>query len=273
MPKVSVIVAVCDLDCEHHFCEFLDSMKSQTFENFEIIITFDGPAKNIEKKLTDYIKINQHPIIKFYKIDTSRGPAQCWNNGIDFANSQYLLRMDPDDLARPDYIQSQVSFMENNLTVDVAGAHIEEFNLIPGDINRQRIVPLNHTDIENSMKFKNSMNHVTVIMRRSSIGELRYEQFSGFVDYLFWLNLISKKLVFSNNDKILVDVRVGNNFLMRRRGYKYALKEIKFVVTCLERGYFNYFNSFRYILTKPLVRLLPSFLLAPIYSIYRRKNK
>ena len=43
---------------------------------------------------------------------------------------------------------------------------------------------LAHRDIVNLMNFKNCMNHVTVIMQVSSIGDYRYEQFTGFVDFL-----------------------------------------------------------------------------------------
>ena len=185
MFETSVVMSVCKHDDPQMLFECLESLKNQSYKNFEVIITSDGLAPAISYEIKKFQNLNEFPSIKFYETHCSSGPAHAWNNGIDRCKSVFVVRMDPDDLARSHYLETQVKFMKNNPSVDIAGALIEEFNKVVGDLRRIRRVPLAHRDIVNLMNFKNCMNHVTVIMRVSSIGDYRYEQFTGFVDYFF----------------------------------------------------------------------------------------
>ena len=265
-------MAVWDGDSTSHLELALKSLEAQVFKDFEVILVCDG----ISEKIREFVLLSStlcHNLnLKYYELAARNGPAQCWNYGIDNARGEYIVRMDPDDIMRADCIKKQVEFMGHNKDVDICGGQIEEFNSAPGDLGRCRIVPTKNDEIRREMLFRNPLNHVTVIIRTKSLKQFRYEQLDGFVDYLFWLKLKSKNFVFANLADTLVDVRVGNNFVNRRLGLKYAMREIEFCLKCGKNGYFNYFTFIRCVLVRPLVRLLPKRVVSMLYQYIRTQS-
>lgn len=265
-----MIMAVCSSDSVLYLRTALQSLYSQSERNFEIILVSDGYLSPEQMTLIQsYEALKVLPKLKFFQLSQKSGPAQCWNKGIEHASGNYIVRMDPDDIARPTFVEQQVGFLRDNLDVDICGSFIEEFNNTPGDLKRFRKVPLSHKDIVSHMRFKNTMNHVTVCFRRDKIADKRYEQIDGFVDYLFWLKLRHAGLRFQNRPEVTVDVRVGHGFLLRRGGASYAAKELKFANYCMHKNYFGRGEWFSYVVLKIPFRLLPRTLLNMVYKLIR----
>ena len=272
MPRVSVVMAIWDGDSIPFFELALKSLSNQIYNDFEVLIVSDGQSKKIFDFFSDLPDEFSNLDLKFHQIPTNRGPAQCWNLGIDRARGEYIVRMDPDDMMRSDCIFKQVQFMDRNVSIDVCGGQIAEFENEPGDIDRYRYAPLSDAEIKAEMVRRNSMNHVTVIMRKKSLVSWRYEQLNGFVDYLFWMKLKSHGLVFANLNHVLVDVRVGNDFISRRFGVKYALREIEFCYECYKRSYIKILDVFRFVVMRSFVRLMPKFLALILYNSLRNSS-
>ncbi len=272
MPKVSVVMAIWEGDSIPFFKAALKSLSKQIYTEFEVLVVSDGHSKKIFEFIRDLPEEFQSLDLKFHQLPVSRGPAQCWNFGIDTALGEYIVRMDPDDIMRPDCIYKQVQFMDQNLTIDVCGGQIAEFENKPQDIDRYRYVPLSDFEIKAEMVRRNSMNHVTVIFRKKSLVNRRYEQLTGFVDYLFWMNLKSHGLVFANLQDVLVDVRVGNDFISRRFGVKYAVREVQFVYVCYKRSYIRILDLLKFLFTRSFVRLMPKSIALILYRFVRNSS-
>lgn len=269
MPRVSVVMAIWDGDSIPFFKLALTSLKNQIYTDFEVLIVSDGNSKKVFKFINNLPEELQILDLKYNELPFSGGPAQCRNLGIELACGEYIVNMDPDDVMRPDCISKQVQFMDQNLTIDICGGQIAEFKNVPLDISRFRFVPFLDHEIKAQMARRNTINNVTVILRKESLGNLRYEQLDGFVDYLFWMKLKSNKLVFANLHDILVDVRVGNDFIGRRIGLKYAIREVQFCYKCYKRSYTSIFDLFRFALTRPIVRLMPKSIALFLYKVAR----
>jgi glycosyltransferase involved in cell wall biosynthesis len=272
MPRVSVVMAIWDGDSIPFFKLALKSLVDQVYSDFEVLIVSDGHSEKVFDFIHNLPVGFQKLDFKYHELKIRSGPAKCWNYGIDLARGEYIVRMDPDDVMRTDCISNQVYFMDSNLTIDVCGGQISEFENEPQDINRFRYVPLLDHEIKTEMVRRNTMNHVTVIMRKKSLGNLRYEQLNGFVDYLFWMKLKSHELLFANLNDVLVDVRVGNNFLGRRLGVKYAATEVQFFYKCYNSRYINIFDLLRFVLTRSIVRLMPKSIVQMLYKYLRNRS-
>jgi glycosyltransferase involved in cell wall biosynthesis len=269
MPRVSIVMAIWKGDSIPFFKMALTSLINQIYTDFEVLLVSDGTSKKVFEFIENLPEEFQKLDLRYKELPISSGPAQCWNLGIELALGEYIVRMDPDDVMRPDCILKQVQFMDQNLTIDICGGQIAEFKNIPRDITRFRNVPFLDHDIKVEMTRRNPMNHVTVIIRKESLGDWRYEQLDGFVDYLFWMKLKSHKLVFANLNDVLVDVRVGNDFISRRFGLRYAAREVQFCYECYKRSYIGVIDFFWFILTRSIVRLMPKSIALFLYKVAR----
>lgn len=89
--KFSIIVPVYNV--EQYLSKCLDSIKNQTYTNFEVIIVNDGSTDNSEKIINKYLKDT-----RFKKYNKSNGGlSDARNYGIQFVSGEYILFIDSDD--------------------------------------------------------------------------------------------------------------------------------------------------------------------------------
>jgi glycosyltransferase involved in cell wall biosynthesis len=74
----------------------LNSVKDQTFTDFEIIVVNDGSTDDSEKVIDAFFKV--HPIPHRYFKITNHGVSYARNLGIENASGDYLCFLDSDDL-------------------------------------------------------------------------------------------------------------------------------------------------------------------------------
>ncbi len=107
-PKVSVIIPAFNI--AEFVKETLDSVFAQTYNNFEVILINDGSndTNDLEVALTPYFE----RII--YAEQKNLGASQARNTAICLARGEYLAFLDGDDIWLPDFLLSQVEFLEKN---------------------------------------------------------------------------------------------------------------------------------------------------------------
>lgn len=86
--------------------EAVESVLSQTYTAFEIIVVNDGSPENDQSFLEKY-----NNRIKYYKTE-NKGPAHARNFGIEKAAGEYIAFLDSDDLFCPTKLEKQVNLME-----------------------------------------------------------------------------------------------------------------------------------------------------------------
>ena len=96
----------------------IESVRNQTFRDFEIIVVNDGSNDGTAEWLreqTDLIHIDQ----------TNSGIAASRNKGISVSKGAWLAFVDHDDIWAPDKLQTQVDFVRTNPDVGmVAAKHV-----------------------------------------------------------------------------------------------------------------------------------------------------
>ena len=86
----------------------VESVFSQTFAEFELIVVDDGSTDDTESKLRPYFSRIQ------YCRQANLGVSSARNHGIRLARFNYLAFLDSDDLWLPDKLKVQVAYMEAN---------------------------------------------------------------------------------------------------------------------------------------------------------------
>lgn len=111
MCKVSVIIPYYN-SC-HTILRALDSVKNQSFKDYEIIVINDGSEDESEEIVKQYISNNKE--IRIKKLNqTNRGPSVARNNGIKASKGEYIAFLDSDDSFEPNKLEIQVDYMEKN---------------------------------------------------------------------------------------------------------------------------------------------------------------
>ena len=106
-PEVSVIIP-----CYNHgkyLGEAVESVISQTFQEFEIIIVNDGSTDNTKEIGAKLVNENTHHSIKLINQENSGQPAIARNNGIAVAKGKYILPLDADDKLHPQAIENYLN--------------------------------------------------------------------------------------------------------------------------------------------------------------------
>lgn len=108
MPLVSIIVPIYNV--EKYIRKCIDSLLSQTFKDFEIILIDDGSTDLSTLICEEYSK--QYSQIHFFK-KTNEGLGLTRNFGIKKATGKYLLFVDSDDYIESNTIESLVKYDED----------------------------------------------------------------------------------------------------------------------------------------------------------------
>lgn len=87
----------------------IDSILSQSFKDFELIIVDDGSMDNTVELIKEY----KDERIKLYSL-THQGIVEASNFALSKCTGKYIARIDSDDIMTENRLQLQYEFLENN---------------------------------------------------------------------------------------------------------------------------------------------------------------
>ena len=127
-PKASVIIPV--YNNESFIRETLDSVKNQTFTDFEVLCVDDGSSDGSAKIIQEYEASDKRFHYIFQK-NSGAGPAR--NNGLSKARGEYISFLDGDDMYYPNYLEKMIDALDKT-QADVCICEREVFNSKNGRI-------------------------------------------------------------------------------------------------------------------------------------------
>ena len=126
MPKVSIIMPV--YNAEKYLGEAIESVLSQTYTEFELLLINDMSADNSKEICREYSKKDTRIII-LENNSESHGPGPTRNIGLDYATGEYVCFMDADDWADNNLLECAVDrIKETNADIIQFGAVYERCN-------------------------------------------------------------------------------------------------------------------------------------------------
>ena len=133
MPSISVVMAVYNR--EKYVARAIESILTQTYNNFEFILVDDGSTDNSASIIKQYA--NKDKRIKYIKQENN-GQAHARNTGISNSECEYIAAMDDDDISVPERLEKQLKFMENNPELDACTTMQEFINVDGRNLGYQR---------------------------------------------------------------------------------------------------------------------------------------
>jgi glycosyltransferase involved in cell wall biosynthesis len=199
---ISVIIPV--FKNAHFLKDALESLISQTFKKFEIIIVNDGsPEEKKIKKIFSQYKIRLN--IRYISYKKNRGVSYALNKGIKNSKSQYISWLSHDDFFHPKKFETQLNFLKSNLKfITLTGFYLvdENKNILKKMTYRKfKFMP------KYQILFRDNLNLCTALFPRKIFKEIGFfdENKKHIQDYDFMfrifkkykLKIINKPLFFS----------------------------------------------------------------------------
>lgn len=146
------------------------SILNQDFEDFELLIIDDGSTDaslEVAKSFDD-------PRIRIEANGKNLGLITSLNRGLDLARSEYVARMDADDIAFPKRLSTQVAFMESHPDIGLCGTWYERESSEGTAVMKP---PVDDQLIRFFLIFDTVFAHNTILFRRSLLEShhLRYD--------------------------------------------------------------------------------------------------
>lgn len=120
MPKVSVIIPTYNRG--QYITQALDSVLSQTYHDYEIIVVDDGSTDNTQEILKKYDG-------KFKSIiKENQGISKTRNRGIEESTGEYIAFLDSDDYWAPEKLEEQVKVLDRYPNVGIVYSRMPIIN-------------------------------------------------------------------------------------------------------------------------------------------------
>ena len=179
----------------------LDSVLSQSFDDFEVIVINDDSSDDTQKILNNY---DNYPNFHILTNSERLGLASSLNLGIDFSKGKYIARFDDDDICHCDRLKVQAKYLELHPDIDVLGSCAwvtdQELNVI-GEI----VMPETHLDIKTFLCRGNPIIHPSVCIKRESLLSVgMYDQsLMRMEDLDLWGRMINNYSFYNLQEKLV----------------------------------------------------------------------
>lgn len=228
--KVAVIMSVYRSDSIDYFRDAVESILNQTFSGFTLYIYRDGLVPDC---LNDYLDLltSCNDNVNVVRSEKNLGLAYGLNFLIDLimldGSYCYIARMDGDDVSRAERFCKQIEFLETHLDIDVCGTSCHEFGA--SFALEQKHLPRHPEELLDYSITYCPFIHPTVMFRASVFDSgIRYPTNTSLTeDMALWFVLLNNGFRFGNLNEILLDYRLNENTLERRRGLSKGISEFK----------------------------------------------
>lgn len=231
MAEISIVLPV--KNGERFICEAINSVLNQTFSNFELLI-FNDRSSDATLAL---IRGFDDKRIKVF--DQPDGFICNLNLGLELASSEFVARMDADDIMEPNRLELQYKVMTENPDIDLCATWINLFG--------EQIMPCVHEGYNGyihapfiSLLDGNIFPHPSVILRKKFLRKysLSYTNCQFAEDYQLWFDMAKAGAVFYVLPIPLLNYRISGNQvsqiyreLMLERTFSVQIQIIKYLIS------------------------------------------
>lgn len=232
--QISIVMSV--YNGEHYLTQAMDSLLSQTFPDFDVIVVNDGSTDGTTRILDDYAK--QDLRVRILSNPQNIGLAVSLNRGMEEAGGKYIARMDADDISLPQRLEKQFEFMETHPDVGILGTAIEQIDST-GRVTMQRLYPSESILICWQLMYENPICHPSVMLRRTLLKNNQYNpDLITAQDYDLWSRLAGITLLANLPDVLLRLRKHGRNLTyqkeIQQRENSYLISQ-KYIESLLDR--------------------------------------
>ena len=203
-PVVSILMPIYKTAA--YLQEAIDSILSQSFTDYELIVLDDCSPDNAEDIINQY----DDPRIVRYRGTENQGLSNVLNIGLDMAKGKYIARMDSDDISLPERLKTQVDYLESHPDIDLCSCGMHLFGAKDGTWIRES----DPEKVKITALFFSPILHASSVWRKDSFerNNLRFRQeMVPAEDYDFWTRALVAGLKLVNLPQVLYEYRIHSS--------------------------------------------------------------
>ena len=251
MKNILVSIITPAFNCEKMVLETYNSIKKQTYKNWEWVITEDCSNDHTFDMLQKLALQDQR--IKLFRNVSNSGAAVSRNNSIRNANGDYLAFIDSDDLWSIHKLETQLKYMLDN-KVDFT---FTQYNIIDENgepkgkvVDSHISKPICYSDM---LRKKATLGCSTVMLRNGCISDLSMPLIRTGQDYALWLKILKTGIFAYPIMQVLTSYRITPNSISRNK-FKKAFRQweiyrriesLSFFCSCYCFAFYAYRAVFR----------------------------
>ncbi len=201
--KTTIDIILPNYNSSQFISKTINSVLSQTYKNWKLIIVDDASDKKTKKILK---KLEKNKKIKIFWLKKNNGAGFCRNYAIKKSKSRYLAFIDSDDIWKKNKLKNQISFMKKN-NFSFTYTNYETF----GKKNKKIINPskINYSNFIRNTSIATS----TMMIKREKIKNIRFTNTKICEDYYFKCKLLKRTDYAYCLKKILTKYRIREKSL------------------------------------------------------------
>lgn len=218
-PLISIILPT--YNGSQYIWEAIDSVLSQDYKNFELLIIDDASIDQTSEIIADYQKKDRR--IRVFRNEKNMKLVNSLNRWIWEAKGEYIARMDDDDIWKdPSKLTKQLDFFRKNPHLWVVGT----FGMIIDDEGKETGGKIVHAhdspEVRRGFWLKNQLIHTSILAKKSAIlaGKWYNEKWLYVEDYDLWLKILSAGFEIWNIPDFCISYRVRTGSTTWKKYYK-----------------------------------------------------
>ncbi|MGN9057105.1 glycosyltransferase family 2 protein [Bariatricus sp. HCP28S3_A7] len=238
-PLVSIIMPV--YNCERFLSESIESVISQSYKNWELLIVDDGSKDKSVSIIESYVAKDSR--IRFYKNESGEhGPGSARNYGMEQIQGKYTYFIDSDDWIEKDLLQDTVTLAEQK------GADIVPFGYIIEDNGKKIKKPLKPCGNFEYQDFKNIANEIVrgtwasckELIRTELLLNVRQNKYKTGEDICFQMDLLCNVRKVCGIDKEYYHYRIVKDSITHSDKWDDMFMESYIAIWDKERKFLEY---------------------------------
>lgn len=190
MKRVTVFLPV--YNGSKYLNETIESVLNQTIKEFDFLIVNDASTDNSEDVILSF---NDSRII-YHLNEKNLGSIGAPVMGMNMCKTEYIARIDQDDIWLPAKLEKQIKIMDENSNIGICGTSIELF----GDKEGIKLFPITNEHLKVGFLFFCCMSHPSVVFRKSFLdntGVSYNEAYQLADDYKMWIDCIDLTQIYN----------------------------------------------------------------------------
>lgn len=220
--EISILMPVFDTPAAY-LAECWESIKAQTFREWELVLVDDG--SRAAKTIAEIDRIASDPRVVLIRLDENQGIAPALNVGLSRCRAKLVARMDSDDKMMPTRLERQFAYLQSHSDVTIVGTQLQSIDWETDRLLAPTEHPEQVTD-EFIQHQRNTseiwfLNHPTVMLRRHEVMNLGgYPTYRVAQDLGLWLKVVKAGLKIHNLPTVELHYRLHPNQTSTARGVR-----------------------------------------------------
>ena len=204
----TVTIAAANYNNAAFLEDFFESIVASTVLPNKCIVCDDGSKDDSQSIMKRYAEA--YDWIECLFFEENRGVAHATNAAIARVESDYVLRLDTDDMLLPARIAEQEAYLSAHPEVDVLGGNCTYFDSNTGKDMHDSKFPTDAQAIEAEMRNgENGVLNGTTMVKRNCFDTYQYNQAMVWAeDYDLFARMLYGGLVFAGQEQPLTRVRI-----------------------------------------------------------------